>query len=55
MQVAYRFSDRADIYCPVDPDEAAAMVRAFVLDQPVRVPDSHKPADIKSIRFFEDR
>lgn len=55
MQVSYRFSDRADIFCPVDPDEAAAMVRAFVLGQPVQVPDRHEPADVKTIRFFEDR
>ncbi len=56
MQVGYRFSDRADTYCPVDPDEAAAIVRAFVSGQPIRLPDNHKPVDnVKTIRFFEDR
>ncbi len=56
MQVGYRFSDRADIYCPVNPDQAAEAVRAFVSGKPVRLPDSGNPTtDVKSIRFFEDR
>ncbi len=56
MEEKYRTSDRIGVFRLVEPDEATAMVRAFLLGQPVSIPDLREKADdVTSIRFFEDR